>query len=190
MKFIDVIKDMHEEDVQHGTRLVGFGPHLISADLDTQGSRICMAADSQAMEDIVSGKVFPLLLLIDKAEYAKRILTILLLLFTSFAATAQYGLEKLPEYTASNGVTYKPGDTIQLNLGSNPNGLFVYVTLFSRRPIGPMMANSYMVIKDIRKHDSKRFKRVNFILRGGIFKYVADIESAIAAGEIKQNDLN
>ena len=52
-------------------------------------------------------------------------LLIILLMLASFQVMGQ----RMNEYTASNGITYKPGDTIELNQGSGANGDFVYLTI-------------------------------------------------------------
>jgi hypothetical protein len=57
--------------------------------------------------------------------------TILTLLLCCALASYTYGqnVERLDEYTASNGITYKIGDEIKLGRGSDTNGKFVYVNI-------------------------------------------------------------
>lgn len=58
----------------------------------------------------------------------KRI-TLLVILAMIIGLTQAQNNEKLNEYTASNGITYKIGDEIKLGRGSDTNGKFVYVNI-------------------------------------------------------------
>ena len=52
-----------------------------------------------------------------------------ILIIISLAACLCYGqkVEKLEQYTASNGITYKIGDDIELGRGSGTHGEFLYI---------------------------------------------------------------
>jgi len=123
------------------------------------------------------------------------IFTTLLFLTVIFSANAQK-VDNLEEYTASNGVVYKVGDEIKLGRGSGNNGKFVYVTiggwggaLNTPQDNGLPAGSTGLVVtlKKIRKYDSKRYKKVLFIVGGGnITNYNLDIESAIAECEIEK----
>lgn len=110
---------------------------------------------------------------------------------TTFAQRA----EKLDEYTASNGTTYKVGDEITLGRGSDTDGSFVYVKMggwavMSMTPeelrLPAANANLIVTIKKIKKYDTKRLRGIQFTVGGGnITNYTMDIENAIATCEIK-----
>ena len=119
-------------------------------------------------------------------------ITLLLLFLTAFA-----NAQRLDEYTASNGITYKEGDEIELNRGSGDNGRFVYVTIGGwavssnayANQLPASNANINVVVKKIKKYDTKRLKAVIFTVGGGnITNYILDIENAIAACEITPCD--
>jgi hypothetical protein len=123
----------------------------------------------------------------------KNILTAFLLL-APFIASAQ----KLKEYKASNGVTYHPGDTIKLGLGSMPDGNFKYIQInqLLPGPPDPRRSNSFSARKDmtgngyvIKKIQSVKQmaggeKAVITIKTGGLPTCDIWIEEAIAACEI------
>lgn len=113
-----------------------------------------------------------------------------LLLFTSLIYSQ---FEKLEEFTASNGVTYKIGDEITLNRGSDNNGKFVYVTIggigWSTNPeenrLTAYSAGLIVTIKKIKKYNKRRFKGVIFTVGAGdLTNYLIDIENAIKSCEI------
>ena len=111
------------------------------------------------------------------------------LLITSAIAKNQI---KLNEYKASNGVTYKVGDTIKLARGSGTNGTFVYVTTGTRVITGTgaylssMSSGLIVTIEQIIKFNYKHYKGVFFFVDGGWFTtYSINIENAIAVGEIQ-----
>lgn len=102
--------------------------------------------------------------------------------------------EKLEEYTASNGITYKVGDTFKLGQGSDTNGQFVYVNMggwmASTDPQATRLpaanAGLILTVKKIKQYNSKRFKGVYFTVGGGnITNYVVDIENAIKTCEVE-----
>ncbi len=122
----------------------------------------------------------------------KKILIIVILLFSVVVVNGQFST-KLKEYKASNGVTYKKGDTIKLNRGSNYNGSFNYVTMggwmISANPEANKLpstnAGLLCTIKKIKKYDTKRMKKVIFVVGGGnITNYWISIEEAIASCEV------
>ncbi len=60
----------------------------------------------------------------------KKLILILVVVLAGLGlAQAQKKVEKLSEYTASNGVTYKVGDDIRLGRGSSYDRSFVYVRM-------------------------------------------------------------
>jgi hypothetical protein len=114
------------------------------------------------------------------------------LLFSSVVIAQK--TERLEQYTASNGITYKIGDEIKLTRGSNPNGKFVYVTVggwatsmnSEANQLGALNTGLIVHIKKIRKYNKKHFKGVYFTVGGGnITNYLLDIEGALASCEIE-----
>lgn len=117
--------------------------------------------------------------------------TVIILIGLSLSAQK---IEKLDEYTASNGITYKEGDEIKLGRGSDTNGRFVYVTVggwaVSTNPeenrLGAGNAGLLVTVKKIKKYNYKRYKGVYMTVGGGnITNYTLDIENAIATCEIE-----
>lgn len=104
-------------------------------------------------------------------------------------------MKSVDEYKASNGITYKVGDLIQLGRGSGVNGQYVYVTLqkidLSLNPYADQLQRGYaglvVTIKEIKHSKFKKFEHVIFYIDMGdnIDNYVINIENAIATCEIK-----
>jgi hypothetical protein len=124
----------------------------------------------------------------------KKITIVLMVLFITVNANAQR-VEKLDEYKASNGETYKVGDQVKLGRGSDDNGKFVYVNIggwaVSTNPEANRLpasnAGLLVTIKKIKKYDGKRYKNVIFTVGGGnITNYMLDIENAIATCEVEK----
>ncbi|UJH90909.1 SHOCT domain-containing protein [Antarcticibacterium sp. 1MA-6-2] len=132
----------------------------------------------------------------------KKITFLLLALLTLNAVQAQKKVEKLDEFTASNGITYKVGDEIKLGRGSDTDGRFVYVNMggwgtvlaatsdanynAEQNRLGAANSGLIVTIKKIKKYDQKRYKGVYFTVGGGnITNYVIDIENAIATCEVE-----
>ncbi len=131
----------------------------------------------------------------------KLLLLLSITLFTISSLHAQR-VEKLDEYTASNGVTYKVGDEIKLGRGSDTNGRFVYVNMSgwgavmtatndqvhnaNQNRMEASNAGMLVTIKKIKSYDKKRFKGVIFTIgAGNITNYTMDIENAIATCEVE-----
>lgn len=108
--------------------------------------------------------------------------------------------QKTPiEYKASNGVTYKIGDTIKLGRGSAPNGDFLYLQMggwaavasynsskgSDQFNIGRNYSGSNVVIRKIKSGKSKGAIKYFFTVAGGnITNYNLMIEDAIASCEV------
>lgn len=71
-RLFQVLDDMNVEDSENGTQLVSVCGSFISADKVKQGTKVAMGADGSAIIEIMNDKVIPILLLIDKEEYNKR----------------------------------------------------------------------------------------------------------------------
>ena len=115
------------------------------------------------------------------------------LLLVPFIASAQ----KLKEYKASNGITYHPGDTVKVGLGSMPDGNFKYIQInqFLPGPPDPRRSNSMTARKDmsgsgyvIKKIQNVKQmggeKTVITIRTGGLPTCDVWIEEAIATCEV------
>lgn len=72
-RIFEVLDEMHQEDIKNNTRLVGVSNTFLSADKVKQGTKICMGGDDQALQDILSEKCIPVLLLVNEKEYLKRL---------------------------------------------------------------------------------------------------------------------
>lgn len=111
---------------------------------------------------------------------------ILLLLITSFCHA-----QRISEYKASNGITYKEGDTIKLGMGSGNRGTFVYLQIGGwmagdSTPIGSNYNGLNVIIAKIKKFTFKGAEKVVFSVKGGnITNYNLMIEDAISVCEIK-----
>lgn len=112
---------------------------------------------------------------------------LLLLLVTGFVN----GQERILEYKASNNITYKVGDTIQLGRGSGMQGTFVYLKMAgwaagSATQIGSAYGGLNVNIKKIKKLTFKGGEKIYFTVGGGnITNYSLEIEEAIASCEVK-----
>lgn len=71
-RLFQVLDEMNVMDTKNGTQLVALCNLFISADKVSQGAKISMGAPESVLFDIIADKVFPLLLLVDKAEYKKK----------------------------------------------------------------------------------------------------------------------
>ena len=121
----------------------------------------------------------------------------LIFTFLLLAPVAAFS-QKLKEYHASNGITYHPGDTIKVGLGSMPDGNFKYIQINQLLPGPPDprrsnsmtarkdMSGSGYVIKKIQnvKQMGGGEKTVITIRTGGLPTCDIWIEEAIAVCEV------
>lgn len=127
----------------------------------------------------------------------KRFLTIIIVL-TLVLSYSVYG-QKMTEYTASNGITYKVGDKVKLGRGSAPNGDFLYLQMggwgavmsantnqgSDQFNIGKGYSGLSVDIKKMKAHKFKGEEKVIFTVGGGnITNYNLSIEDAIATCEV------
>ena len=125
----------------------------------------------------------------------KSIIILLLLACTSLTTRAQ----KLTEYKAINGITYKVGDTVRLGRGSSPSGTFLYLQMGgwgaalsydanagpNQLNIGRGYANTAVIIKKIKTGKIKGIVKCYFTVGGGnITNYILTIDDAIQACEV------
>lgn len=71
-RMFEVLDEMNIDDVKDNTRLVAVSNTLISVDKVKQGVKISMGADHHVLDDLLSDKVIPVLILVDKSEFFKR----------------------------------------------------------------------------------------------------------------------
>ena len=113
-------------------------------------------------------------------------------LIFSLALSTLANAQKLTEYKASNGVTYKPGDFVELGMGSGHNGSFVFITMGGWAAangnvsgIGSGYAHGRVDIKKIKAYKQKGKEVIYFTVGGGnISNYNLKIEAAIEACEV------
>jgi len=102
---------------------------------------------------------------------------------------AQKKMQKLSEYTASNGITYEIGDRLKMRHGAAANGDFLSliegIGASSTNRLGAVHSNFIFSIKKIRSWNLSSYKGVTFVLGGGgMAKNSIDIELAIQNCEI------
>jgi hypothetical protein len=124
----------------------------------------------------------------------KRIILIAALLMP-FITKAQglFGGTSVTEYKASNGVTYKVGDTVRLGRGTKPDGSFLYLEDHglipnprSTRSLPKEFANAAAILKSIRKMKVNGVDKYLFSVNpGGPMRYTVFIDDAIDACEVK-----
>jgi len=101
-----------------------------------------------------------------------------------------FSQERLKEYTAINGITYREKDTLTLGLGSGAQGSFVYVEIggWAATPgagLGAGYGNLNLTIKKIKKFKFKGAEKVTFVVGGGnITNYNVYIDEAIQVCEV------
>ncbi len=71
-RLFEVLDEMNQEDAENGTRLVSVSYNFVAGDKVKQGAKITMGIELSGLMDIMSDKVIPALILIDKEEYFKR----------------------------------------------------------------------------------------------------------------------
>ena len=124
----------------------------------------------------------------------KKLALLLTIIFAVNVTNGQKKKQKLEEYTASNGITYKIGDAIKLGRGSDTNGKFVYVNIggwavsgnAENNRLPAANAGLIVTIKKINKYNYKRYKGIYLTIGGGnITNYTMDLENAIATCEVE-----
>lgn len=72
-RLFEVLDEMNVEDGINKTSLVAVCPDFISADRVKRGTKVTMGVGYEVIDDMLSDKSMPVLLIIDKKEYFKRI---------------------------------------------------------------------------------------------------------------------
>lgn len=71
-RLFEVLDEMNIEDGINKTSLVAVSPNFISADKVKGGTKVSMGAEDYVINDLLTDKSMPILLIIDKKEYFKR----------------------------------------------------------------------------------------------------------------------
>lgn len=71
-RLFEVLDDMNQEDTANGTRLVEVSANFVAANFIKQGGKIEMGVPKYSVTDIFTDSKIPVLLMIDKEEYLKR----------------------------------------------------------------------------------------------------------------------
>lgn len=71
-RMFQVLDEMNLHDTENKTRLVAVSGNFVSADKVKKGATVTMGIDEQALFDIASQKVIPIVVLVDSEEYHKR----------------------------------------------------------------------------------------------------------------------
>lgn len=116
----------------------------------------------------------------------------LILLILTLSVVSPCTAQTLTEYKASNGITYKPGDTLKLGRGSAPNGDFRYLVMGGFAASGGDADNipkhysgTNVIIKKIKVQKARGAEKVWFAVgAGNIVNYNLYIEDAIATCEV------
>jgi hypothetical protein len=70
-RLFQILDEMNLLDAENNTRSVAVSNIFLSANKRRQGTEIAMGMDDIALYDIEEGKVFPLIILVNKREYLK-----------------------------------------------------------------------------------------------------------------------
>jgi len=114
-----------------------------------------------------------------------------ILLFSFLLAAVNCFAQNLKAYKASNGITYKVGDTLKLGKGSGENGTFLFFQLGGWKNSDPKYfgerdyADSGVLIKRIKMHQLRGNPKMVFTVGGGnIINYTVRVEEAIESCEV------
>lgn len=115
-------------------------------------------------------------------------------LIFSMVVAAGYAQTNIPEYKASNGVTYKEGDTVKLGRGTAPNGDFRYIQVMGlgmntydkdKNNLPRNYSDGNAVIKRVTNWRKKGADKFYVVVGVGLMNnYWIAIEDAIATCEI------
>lgn len=109
------------------------------------------------------------------------------LFFVTILFTAQclaaFAQKNLPEYKASNEITYHAGDTVKLGKGSGPTHEFLYFLTSSGISLQRGYSGGTVVIKKIHRVRFRGIDKVYF--ETGPSKNLLYIEDAIAYCEVE-----
>ncbi len=125
----------------------------------------------------------------------KHVAVLLSFIFLLTGVKAQY----INEYKASNGITYRVGDTVRLGKGSAVNGDFLCLQIGSWKGlsekraarsndsgnVGRAYSHTNLLIKKIRRYTIRGTEKVCFLFKANLFTdYVLAVEDAIDACEV------
>lgn len=69
----EVLKEMNQHDTENGTRLLAVSNTLVEAKLTKQGTIVTMGCGESVALDLLNGKSKAILMIIDDAEFQKRL---------------------------------------------------------------------------------------------------------------------
>ena len=72
MRLFQILDEMNQADTKNNTRLVAVGNQFVAARKVKPGAIVEMGADETALHDLLTDKVIPILVLVDREEYFKR----------------------------------------------------------------------------------------------------------------------
>ena len=70
-RMFEILDEMNQVDAKEGTSNVAISNIFIGADKVKAGARITMGAEERYITEIATGKVIPLLIMVNKEEYDK-----------------------------------------------------------------------------------------------------------------------
>ena len=71
-RLFQVLDDMNQADTKNGTKLLEVSSNFISADKIKQGGKIELGVPEHSIMDLLNETKIPVLLMVDKEEYNKR----------------------------------------------------------------------------------------------------------------------
>jgi hypothetical protein len=112
------------------------------------------------------------------------------ILILLFICSATLNAQKLKEYTASNGITYKKGGFVEMAQGSLADGNYQYMWITSiLNKGGKISSRAYngikLKIKKIKRFKDDNNEKVLFLVKGNLGNYSLDIENAVKSCEVK-----
>lgn len=70
-RLFQILDELNYGDEKNGTSHVGVCNGMISANMTPKGTKVVMGAPAEVINDLMSGKTIPLLLLVNREQYEK-----------------------------------------------------------------------------------------------------------------------
>jgi hypothetical protein len=176
--------------VMHGVKASAHTLRVPQCDLYSQSQPALFWCCHQQIEIHLEIYIFK-----HQTYYMKNLFLFALFLTIAYSTKAQ----KLTEYTAINGITYKIGDTVHLGMGSSAKGTFMFLQMSGwaaslnydpnagpdQLNIGRGYDNTAVIVKKITASKIKGIIKYSFTVGGGnITNYVLYIDDAIQVCEV------
>ena len=71
-RLFQVLDDMNQADIENGTEILAVSSNFISIDKVKAGAKLCMGVPEKAIYDMMDDKFMPILIIVDREEYTKR----------------------------------------------------------------------------------------------------------------------